>query len=47
MVKKDEDEKQKRNSGKVVSNGRANNGEADAVGSVETSSAAASPQGSA
>ncbi|XP_024018155.1 protein translocase subunit SECA1, chloroplastic [Morus notabilis] len=47
MVKKNEDEKQKRNSGKVASNGRANNGEADAVGNVETSSAAASPQGSA
>lgn len=45
MVKKDEDQREKKNSGKGngVTNGRANEN-LDAVGNVESSSTAASPQ---
>lgn len=48
MVKKDrdEDQSQKEKSGKLVTNGRGNNN-VDAVGTVESSSAAASSQASA
>lgn len=48
MVKKDRDEdgRQKENSGKLETNGRGNNN-VDQVGIVESSSAAASSQASA
>lgn len=46
MVKKDDDQRPKKNSGKVVTNGRANEN-VNSLGDVESSSAAASPQASA
>lgn len=46
MVKKDDDQRPKKNSGKAVTNGRANEN-VDALGNVESSSAAASSQASA
>lgn len=46
MVKKDEDQRKNKNSGKVVTNGRGNSNP-NQVGAVESSSAAATPQSSA
>ncbi|KAK9950409.1 hypothetical protein M0R45_005902 [Rubus argutus] len=46
MVKKDEDPRERKNSGKVVTNGRGNSNP-NQVGAVESSSPAATPQSSA